>query len=94
VIIKLPMLLESTLRHTQKILEPHGVKIAVHEEPLEGERFPCWLLHLPEGTRREKDKPTGAYHEHYKITLPDGFVIFQEIDTEGWSVISYSLEQA
>jgi hypothetical protein len=61
--------------------------------PLEGDKFPCWLLLLPDGTSKEKDGFTGAYHEHYKITLPDGFIIFQEVDAESWSTISFPIEE-
>lgn len=91
--IKMPMLPEATLRHIKKILEPHRVKIKVHAEPMEGDRFPCWLLLLPEGTRKEREGFTGAYHEHNKITLPDGFIFFQEVDAEGWSTISFLAEE-
>lgn len=79
VTIKVPMLPETTLRHVKKILEPHGVTIDVHEQPVEGDRFPSWLLHLPEGTKQEKDGLTGAYHEHYRYTLPDGFIFFKRL---------------
>ena len=91
--IKMPMLPETTLGYLKKILEPHGVKIEVHAEPIEGDRFPCWLLILPEGTKKEKEGFTRAYHEHYQITLPDGFVFFQEVDAQSWSTISFSTEE-
>jgi hypothetical protein len=91
--IKMPMLPETTLNYVKKILEPHGVKIEVHEQPEEGDRFPCWLLLLPEGTRKEREGFTGAYHEHNKITLPDGFVFFQEVDAQSWSTISFPIEE-
>jgi hypothetical protein len=91
--IKMPKLQETTHNYIQKILEPHGVKIEVHEQPLEGDRFPCWLLLLPEGTQQEREGFTGAYHEHNKITLPDGFVFFQEVDAESWSTISFPVEE-
>src|SRR5690349_19107104 len=91
--IKIPMLSEITSKYVKRILEAHGIKIEVHEQPLEGDRFPCWLLLLPEGTKKEKDGFTLAYHEHYKITLPDGFVFFQEVDAESWSTISFLAEE-
>ena len=92
-IIKMPKLQETILRHVKKILEPHGVTIEVHAEPMEGDRFPCWLLLLPEGTLKEREGFTGAYHDHNKITLPDGFVFFQEVDAESWSTISFPVEE-
>jgi len=73
--IKMPMLPETTLGYVKKILEPHGSTIEVHEQPEEGDRFPCWLLLLPEGTKKEREGFTGAYHEHNKITLPDGLSV-------------------
>jgi hypothetical protein len=82
-IIKIPMLLESTLRHTQKMLEPHGVKIAVHEQPLEGERFPCRLLHLPEGTRREKISLPGLTTNTIKLRCLTGLSSFKRLTPRG-----------
>src|SRR5438309_11921956 len=91
--IKMPMLPETTLKYARKILEPHVVKIEVHEQPEEGERHPYWLLCLPEGTKKEREGYVGAYHEHNKITLPDGFIFFQEVDAESWSNISFPAEE-
>lgn len=91
--IKMPTLPETALRYVKKILEPHGVKIEVHEQPMAGDRFPCWLLLLPEGTRREREGYVRAYHEYYQITLPDGFVFFQEVDADSWSTISFLVEE-
>jgi len=91
--IKIPLLPEKIQELLQKILEPHGVTLEAYEQPEEGERYPYYLLHLPEGTQKERDGFTGAYHEHYKITLPDGFVFFQEVDAESWSTISFPIEE-
>lgn len=91
--IKMPMLPENALGYLKKILEPHHIKIEIHEQPMEGDRFPCWLLLLPEGSKTEREGYVGAYHEHYQITLPDGFVFFQEVDAESWSTISFLVEE-
>jgi hypothetical protein len=91
--VKTPLLPETTRKHLQKILEPHAVKIEVHDQPEEGERYPYCLFHLPEGTLKERDGFVGAYHEHNKITLPDGFVFFQEVDADSWSSISFPIEE-
>jgi hypothetical protein len=88
--IKMSILPENTLKSIRRLLEPHGVTIEVHEQPLEGDRFPCCLLLLPEGSKKERDGLTGVYHDHNKITLPNGFVFFQEVDAESWSRISFS----
>ena len=91
--IKTPLLPETTRRHLQRIFEPHGVTIEVHDEPEGEEKYPYCLIHLPEGTQKERDGFVGAYHEHNKITLPDGFTLFQEVDADSWSSISFLLEE-
>ena len=70
----------------QRLLEPHGVTLEVHNE--QDERYPHCLLRVPEGTRQER----AGYllrNEYNKITLPDGFIFYQTLNRDGWSTIRF-----
>ncbi len=84
--LKTVLLPLATLRAVQAVLAHHGVEVEVHEEPTRQASF-CVLI-LPAGSRRERDGYVCG-HEQNKLLLPDGFVLCQTLDAEGWSSLRF-----
>ncbi len=78
----------ATLKGLQQLLAPHGATLEPHPED---ERYPHCLLHLPAEAQREREGYR-LRNDYYKITLPDGFIMFQTLDRQGWSTIRFLIE--
>ena len=89
--LKTVLLPPATLRAVQAVLTRHGVRMDVHEESTRQASF-CVLI-LPAGSRQEHDGYVCG-REQNKLLLPDGFVLCQTLDAEGWSSIRFLSTQA
>ncbi len=89
--LKTVLLPPATLRVCQEVLAHHGVRMEVHEEPTR--QASCCLLILPAGSRQERDGYVMQYEQN-KLLLPDGFVLCQTLDAEGWSSIRFLSPEA
>jgi hypothetical protein len=62
------------VEEAQTILHRHGCTFKEHSEE-------CIIIRFPEGTTRTEET-LRTHSEHYRIELPDGYILYESFDRE------------